>query len=301
MDKYVKYFDSSIEAHRSVHLAQLMTSRPRKRARAGQSSQCSIGSQSLGSHRLGLIRHTLESGFDLQRSNTQKKFHESFLNACCRFLYSDDTNAPDFTDIMEANGWDDLRQQVLCMTPRRFGKTTAVSMYVAAIAWHVPSEQAIFSTGRRASSKLLEQVLGLLRKLPGADDRIVKANQEMIWISHPGGRLAKISSYPSCAKTLRGVGGHIIYMEEAAFMDLAVFYEVIVPLLEVRLIGFLAILTVCSDPRLTLPKDGRNGSDLHIHPTGQSEFLFRDVYYAWAGQQASLSQHSGRFGVRSVH
>tara|TARA_B100000519_G_C14195342_1_gene415162 strand:+ start:229 stop:972 length:744 start_codon:yes stop_codon:yes gene_type:complete len=247
MDHYLHYFNSAIEASRSVQIAQLMTARPQKRARAGQSSQCSIGSHSLGTHRLALIRQTLESGFDMQRSNTQKQFHDSFLNACCRFLFSDDTNAPDFTDIMQANGWDDLRQQVLCMTPRRFGKTTAVSMYVAAIAWHVPSEQAIFSTGRRASSKLLEQVLGLLRKLPGADDRIVKANQEMIWISHPGGKLAKISSYPSCAKTLRGVGGHIIYMEEAAFMDLAVFYEVIVPLLEVRLNGFFLLLTGCSD------------------------------------------------------
>ena len=112
----------------------------------------------------------------------------------------------------------------------------AVSMYVAAMAWHVPSEQAIFSTGRRASSKLLEQVLSMLNKLPGAEERIVKSNQEMIWVSHPGGKIAKISSYPSCAKTLRGVGGNIVYMEEAAFMDLDVFYQVIVPLLEVRVL-----------------------------------------------------------------
>ena len=104
MEEYIRYFNSAIEAHRSVQMAQLMTSRPLKRARAGQSSQCSIGSQSLGSHRLGLIRNTLESGFGLQRSNTQKKFHDSFLNACCRFLYSDDSNAPDFTDVMSANG-----------------------------------------------------------------------------------------------------------------------------------------------------------------------------------------------------
>ena len=91
-------------------------------------------------------------------------------------------------------------------------------MYVAALAWHVPSEQAIFSTGRRASSKLLEQVSQLLTKLPNSADRIVKSNQEMLWVSHPGGRLSKISSYPSCAKTLRGVGGDVVYMEEAAFM-----------------------------------------------------------------------------------
>jgi len=34
--------------------------------------------------------------------------------------------------------------------------------------------------------------------------------------------------------TLRGTGGDILYCEEAAFMDLGVFYEVIVPLMEMR-------------------------------------------------------------------
>ena len=86
-------------------------------------------------------------------------------------------------------------------------------MYVSAMAWNVPCEQAIFSTGRRASQKLLEQVLSLIMKLPGAEDRIAKSNQEMIWIKHPNNKLSKISSYPSCAKTLRGVGGNIVYME----------------------------------------------------------------------------------------
>ena len=116
-------------------------------------------------------------------------------------------------------------------------------MYVVAIAWHVPCEQAIFSTGRRASSKLLEQVLSLIMNLPGAEDRIMKSNQEMIWIRHSDNRVSKISSYPSCAKTLRGAGGNIVYMEEAAFMDLEVFYQVIVPLLEMDSCALICIST----------------------------------------------------------
>jgi len=114
---------------------------------------------------------------------------------------------------------------------------------VAAMALNVPSEQAIFSTGRRASQKLLELVLSLIMKVPGASDRIAKSNQEMIWVRHPGGRMSKISSYPSCAKTLRGVGGDIVYMEEAAFMDLEVFYQVIVPLLEMDSCALICIST----------------------------------------------------------
>lgn len=62
--------------------------------------------------------------------------------------------------------------------------------------------------------------------------------------------IRKVHSYPSCAKSkfavfsfflilltyfitaLRGTGGDVIYLEEAAFMSLDVFFEVVVPLLE---------------------------------------------------------------------
>jgi len=46
--------------------------------------------------------------------------------------------------------------------------------------------------------------------------------------------------------TLRGVGGHIIYCEEAAYMDLGVFYEVIVPLMEVGGTATICISTPLS-------------------------------------------------------
>jgi len=145
---------------------------------------------------------------------------------------------------MDTNNWEDIRQQCLCMTPRRFGKTVAVGMFVGAMALVVPGcEQAIFSTGRRASNKLLELVSQLVCQVSGAADRIVKSNQETVWISHACGTVSKINSYPSCAKTLRGVGGDVVYMEEASFMDLAVFYEVIVPLLEVDKTALICIST----------------------------------------------------------
>ena len=42
---------------------------------------------------------------------------------------------------------------------------------------------------------------------------------------------------------MRGVGGDVIYCEEAAYMDLGVFYEVIVPLMEVRGTATICIST----------------------------------------------------------
>lgn len=241
---YVRLFEKEIHAENNSLYRQLANHRPRKRAALASASDPSRAGNSLGTERLAALRDVLENGYTWTRSNTQRRFHESFLNACVRFLYSQDTVPPDYRTIMDDNGWEDIRQQCLCMTPRRFGKTVAVGMFVGALALVVPGcEQAIFSTGRRASNKLLELVAQLVSQVPGGADRIVKSNQETVWISHPNGSVAKINSYPSCAKTLRGVGGDVVYMEEASFMDLAVFYEVIVPLLEVDRTALICIST----------------------------------------------------------
>lgn len=242
MKRYVRHFEHAIEAEKTFASRVIRLQRPRKRSELG--SMDHTGGSSLGDDRLRDIRDILENGYTWTRSNTQRQFHESFLNACVRFLYSHDSSPPDYREIMDANNWEDIRQQCLCMTPRRFGKTVAVGMFVGAIALVVPgSEQAIFSTGRRASNKLLELVNQLVCQVPGGADRVVKCNQETVWISHPCGGVSKINSYPSCAKTLRGVGGDVVYMEEASFMDLAVFYEVIVPLLEVDKTALICIST----------------------------------------------------------
>ena len=45
---------------------------------------------------------------------------------------------------MKMNGFDNLKQQVLCLTPRRFGKTTSVAMFVAAYALSVPNSTNVF-------------------------------------------------------------------------------------------------------------------------------------------------------------
>jgi len=94
-------------------------------------------------------------------------------------------------------------------------------MFIAAYAMCVPhSVQSVFSTGRRASQKLLELIKDIVKKTWAAD-HIVKANQEELILKFGAFDLRKIASYPSHAKTLRGVGGDVLYLEEAAFLDMA--------------------------------------------------------------------------------
>lgn len=166
-----------------------------------------------GDKYLAEIREILASKLGLKRSTVQIRFHESFLQAISRILYRSDGAQADMSAIMQREKWSDLQQQVCCLTPRRFGKTTAVAMFAAAVAMTLPTvEIAIFSTGRRASStwmpdaagldlsthffcsclflacragKLLEQIAELvLNNNPKWVDRVGKNNQESFWLKH---------------------------------------------------------------------------------------------------------------------
>lgn len=52
------------------------------------------------------------------RSNMQKDFHKNFTQAVCLHLYRDDPDI-DMGKIMKMNQFKNLKQQVLCLTPRR--------------------------------------------------------------------------------------------------------------------------------------------------------------------------------------
>jgi hypothetical protein len=163
------------------------------------------------------------------RSTHQREFHASMMAACARHIFKDEFT-DNFVRILQENGWDEARQEVMICCPRRFGKTFAVGMYVAAYLYTQPdTEICIFSPSRRQSEKMLELVKTFLHKLPGASDRIIKANRERLWLRgdvHRADDIRKCSSYPSKVSTLKGVGGDLIICEEAAAMDTAVFYEV---------------------------------------------------------------------------
>tara|TARA_B110000858_G_scaffold28325_1_gene30074 strand:+ start:145 stop:612 length:468 start_codon:yes stop_codon:yes gene_type:complete len=74
-----------------------------------------------GDERMMAIRKTLNQ-LGYERSKMQKKFHDSFIQAVALHLYKDDPDV-DLEAIMRLNNWEDLRQSVLCLTPRRFGKS----------------------------------------------------------------------------------------------------------------------------------------------------------------------------------
>jgi hypothetical protein len=111
--------------------------------------------------------------------------------------------------ILEINGWDVLNQEVLISTPRRFGKTISISMFVAALVFSCPAvECSIYSTCKRISQKLLRNVCKFLElihfELKIKDFKVIRKNQEEVNLNGPEGMgdIRTVSSYPSRVRTV---------------------------------------------------------------------------------------------------
>jgi hypothetical protein len=154
-----------------------------------------------GRQRFNIAKKCLDS-FGLSRSEMQRLFHNHMFGACAPLIFGVDLEA-ERDDLLLELGITKFQTEFMAITPRRFGKTYSVAMFVVAMALAVEGiEQSIFSTGRRASQKLLELIFAFICKIPGMKEMIIKHNVETIWLQGPGGKsdIRKISSYPSKVK-----------------------------------------------------------------------------------------------------
>jgi len=131
------------------------------------------------------------SGEPLVRSREQKYFHYWWIQANFPKIYKSQwhahservlKNAPQLFGFPES--LDRIFPEVLCLTPRRYGKTWAVAMFIAAMLYNVPGFKfATFSTGKRASGWVMRDVVSFFKQLPQARERIIKRNQEELLVS----------------------------------------------------------------------------------------------------------------------
>lgn len=143
----------------------------------------------------------LLDSFGMQRSRIQKQLHNGMAGSILQRVFCTDSDA-NMRLSMVNHRLKSSKQQFMAITPRRFGKTTAVAMFVAAFALSCPgTATAIFSTGRRASSLLLQQIKSMICAIPGAETKIISSNVETISIDAGGGHTSKISSFPGKART----------------------------------------------------------------------------------------------------
>jgi hypothetical protein len=87
------------------------------------------------------------------RSADQVRMQEFFLAACARRIYGAAYAAHKLA-IMEYNNWASIEVRVCASTPRRWGKTWAMAMLIAALFKNVVGiNVGIFSTGIRTGGK----------------------------------------------------------------------------------------------------------------------------------------------------
>jgi hypothetical protein len=141
--------------------------------------------RSSGDDRLRGMMRDLDR-FGVVRTGVQKLFHFWFTQAILELIYGDewDTNA---LRVMEDMGLNSINHEVTVMTPRRFGKTYAVAMFVVAVLLNVPGIRiGIFSTCKRASGSLMKIAMKFINEVPGAERRVCKySGEEMCICAEP--------------------------------------------------------------------------------------------------------------------
>ena len=134
-----------------------------------------------------------------------------------------------------AYGIEKTNCRFMVITPRRCGKTTAVAMFAAAYVLSKPSSTTcIFSVSKRASSMLMSAIKQNIDRLRGhVEFNLLVCNAESLKIEVDGDERS-VHAYPASLHTLRGVGGDLIILEEAAFIPSEIIQQIVTPLLEVR-------------------------------------------------------------------
>jgi hypothetical protein len=152
------------------------------RSRLDVASEPNPNAYCLGDQRLRKLRYYLNN-MGLQRSPDQINFHAHFEQAILPLIYGDEWNQHS-TRVMRELAITELKTEVLCMTPRRFGKSWAIAMFVLAAMLAVPGiKLAVFSPGSRASSSLMKLVLKFAKSIPGAAQRLCGGNKERLFIA----------------------------------------------------------------------------------------------------------------------
>jgi hypothetical protein len=132
-----------------------------------------------------------------KRSKGQMMFHKAYIGACLKKIYGQDLYK-NLARLLREYDLDELRSDVILTTPRRHGKTISVALFVAAYMYTQPDcEISIYSTGRRASKKLLAQIWKMVILLAGTQEIVRVYNQEALEIAGTGQFNSKCFSYPS--------------------------------------------------------------------------------------------------------
>lgn len=209
----------------------------------------------------------------LYRSPQQISFHQAFLASCLRIIYGEDYDKEKHR-VMAKYKFKSRKQQVLVCAPRRMGKTFSTAFFCIVFAIIISEvELSIFSPGKRQSVALMGHIVDFMNKL-GEGDRIVRRNEEKLQIRSIDGKISKINAYPSAVRTLKGVSGTVVILEEMAQIPPEVLFEVVVPLHQIDITSVIGISTITDENNFMTKY--LNQKDAH----GESLFAVEQIWLA---------------------
>ncbi|MBE35288.1 MAG: hypothetical protein CMI16_07000 [Opitutaceae bacterium] len=147
----------------------------------------------------------------LERTSTQRFFHKKFVESILPWIYGKKDFSRFKERVLHEAGIhpDKYNQYTLISTPRRWGKTTSVGIFVAATLYAVPDAWiSVYSTGRRASKALSDLVHKFLKRLEeGAglkrSNVLVKNTEELFYAGDVGSDVRRLFSYPASVQVRR--------------------------------------------------------------------------------------------------
>lgn len=140
------------------------------------------------------------------REEAQIKLHKAYVIAALPLIYGRDWELHAHR-VLARFGVTDHKSLVLALFPRRYGKTIAVACFIAVMLVVLPSIViSTFSTGKRASGSMMEEVIRILSGHPEIMARIVKQNEEKLCIAREATQkrfnkdVSTFNSFPSNPK-----------------------------------------------------------------------------------------------------
>jgi hypothetical protein len=225
-----------------------------------------------GTRRLAAIRKRLSTLLAM-RSDDQVRFHNEMLLICLPSIFKEDWNRNSAAIVRATQlAFDFDIMGLIISTPRRFGKTTAVASFVAAMLLECAGVSIIvYATGKRAAEQLSRQAWEIMGPYTCTEGRTVEVrNQELTRLRRFGVK-TELRCVPSNAVTARGTGGAVIILEEFGFMDDTFFRTVVVPILSVSGSRIIAI----SSPSDQAVNHMRTSMDAIDQRTGKN--LFKSI------------------------
>lgn len=134
-----------------------------------------------------------------RRSKQQIEFHTAFLGSMVQQIFGADLNKY-LNEILEALGLKELNKDIAVCCPRRFGKSTSVALFAAAMIFTQGDiDFVIYSIAMRTSRMLTARIYQMVVGLAGGTHVITTSNQEILTISSISGGSSTVYSYPAAS------------------------------------------------------------------------------------------------------